>query len=1129
MSRQTELKEMILDQTLPSDSGLGSASVGDKTHLPLQGWDRFHITRELGRGGMGRVYQAHDPRLNRKVAIKLLNENSARNFTRFVREARYQANVDHAHVCSIFEAGMEDGHAYIAMQYIQGMGLQEACRDMDLERILLLFQQIAMGLHAAHSIGLIHRDIKPGNIMVELPEEGLPHAYILDFGLARDQNDPSMTRTGDVMGTLAFMPPEQARGEISKLDRRSDVYSLGASLFAILSGSPPIDGRVSRETLEDFISGEITPLRQLAPSLPRDVETLVMKCLEKSPRKRYDSAQAFSDDVGRYLKGEHLLARPASFWERLGKKAARHKNMVATGLVALLLLMLSLSWGVYGRRQTAAQKALIASFTAKVENMRALARLMYMSPLHNLTENRKLIREHMAIIQAEMDQLGPTSFGPGHFALGCGYMELKDSEKALFHLQKAWDMGFQEPRVAYVLSRALGDQYRRGLMRTSLIRSASQRALRKEDVSARFREPALKYAQLASRVKTQFPAYPEALIAYFEGDNERAEQLLTLKNPFPWFYETHQLLGDIFTSRALDYRDADSEKARASFRKARSSYQQALNIAPSDPNLYLNLAELHYWRMLMELYGKGDPKTYLNQGISLLSDALKLKPEWDEALLLEASFYRRFGEYNRNGANIDTSLWFDKSMERCQLILQRQPRHSQANYHLGLALSQTAQLEKAENKDPSPHLKAALEAFSLVAASDQDYLYFNNIGLVHKTQAEYNARVGREYKSHRMAEIDAYNRTVELNETTPSPLINKASALLDMITDSTRPENELEEAVSALGHALKLAPEHLAANLYMGRVLSQLARYKNLAGHPYAPDQDRALQYFDAGGKLAPKLPHFPNGQAALWLDRGRMDWQQGKDPAPGFSKAIAYCQQAIDLAPSQVHAQHNLGEVYRNRALVSLNRGDNPEADLRLAEEAYGKALQLAPNFAPSLSGMGKVYCLRADHLLIQGESPKASIHAAQKVFEQAAATNPKDDAVFLDKGRLDLVRARYAYREGADWRFLCDRALNALRASQARGLALEELRLEMALAYHQTATWMWENCNDPMPYIDKGIEVSDRILETRALAKATAIGADLRWLRANVGVEQGDLFQATEVPQEAGTSKDNLGSMRE
>ena len=189
------------------------------TRFPLENWDRFQITGFLGQGGMGRVFKAYDPRLDRVVAIKLLNRDSAMGHERFVKEARFQAVVRHPHVCQIHEAGMVAEWAYIAMQYIEGQDLKLATENMDLSRKLMLFQQIAAGLHLAHREGLIHRDIKPGNIMVEDADKGAPHAYILDFGLARDQKGPQMSQTGDLMGTPAGTSPGRCQSSRSKIRR----------------------------------------------------------------------------------------------------------------------------------------------------------------------------------------------------------------------------------------------------------------------------------------------------------------------------------------------------------------------------------------------------------------------------------------------------------------------------------------------------------------------------------------------------------------------------------------------------------------------------------------------------------------------------------------------------------------------------------------------------------------------------------------------------------------------------------------------------------------------------------------------------------------------------------------------
>ncbi len=211
----------------------------DETQLLLTDWNEYKIESLVGEGGMAHVYKAYDPKLQRNVALKFIRSDDENLRKRLLREARSQAQIEHDNVCKIYEVGEVQGKSFIAMQFIQGETLQQSAKKMSLEQKILLMKQISDAVQAGHRIGIIHRDIKPSNIMVEQSEDGTFHPYIMDFGIARDITDPDQTKTDAIVGTPAYMAPEQMMGEQGRVDRRTDIYGLGATLYYILSGQSP--------------------------------------------------------------------------------------------------------------------------------------------------------------------------------------------------------------------------------------------------------------------------------------------------------------------------------------------------------------------------------------------------------------------------------------------------------------------------------------------------------------------------------------------------------------------------------------------------------------------------------------------------------------------------------------------------------------------------------------------------------------------------------------------------------------------------------------------------------------------------------------------------------------------------
>jgi len=293
----------------------------------------------IGSGGMGEVFKAWDKELERWVALKYLRHDDPELVERMFREARAQARVDHPGVCKVYEVGEEDGRPYIAMQYVEGPLLDEAARDMTLEQKVLVVKQVAEAVAAAHAVGLIHRDLKPANIKVGETEDGQLRPYVLDFGIAREQEVSGLTVTGQILGTPGYLSPEQARGEVTTLDRRTDVFSLGVILYELLGGQNPFGGGSDAEVLVQLLEGEPTPLRRLAPDVPRDLETVIMTCLEDRLDRRYQSARELADDLERFLDGEPVQARPISIMSRVARKARRNKVAATLALVSAVVVL----------------------------------------------------------------------------------------------------------------------------------------------------------------------------------------------------------------------------------------------------------------------------------------------------------------------------------------------------------------------------------------------------------------------------------------------------------------------------------------------------------------------------------------------------------------------------------------------------------------------------------------------------------------------------------------------------------------------------------------------------------------------------------------------------------------------
>jgi tRNA A-37 threonylcarbamoyl transferase component Bud32 len=407
--------------------------------LPGERVGDFDLLEEVGRGGMGVVYRARHTKLDRVVALKMIRRGQDEaELARFRVEAEAIARLQHPNIVQVFEVGEHAGVPFCALEYCAGGSLAERLRGTTLlpAEAAAVVAALAEAMQAAHRQNVIHRDLKPANVLLAGGDAVTPLGRLIpkvtDFGLARKLDDPGLTQSGVILGTPSYMAPEQARGDSKAVGPPADVYALGAVLYECLTGRPPFRAATTLDTLAQVLDAEPVPPRQLNPALPRDLETICLKCLRKEPQRRYPDAAALADDLRRFLQGEPIRARPVGHLERAAKWVRRNPAVAASLTSVVLVLVtatvVSLSfWAAASDRakQLGIQGVALREANTGLEQANAKLTEQRDGLLTGMAESmaRSLVKEPGPLTDEEIEMLWRPAENPG-VPLGVRFVEV---------------------------------------------------------------------------------------------------------------------------------------------------------------------------------------------------------------------------------------------------------------------------------------------------------------------------------------------------------------------------------------------------------------------------------------------------------------------------------------------------------------------------------------------------------------------------------------------------------------------------------------------------------------------------------------------------------------------------------
>ncbi len=970
----------------------------------VESWGHFEDLTLLAEGGMGRIFKALDTRLQRRVALKLLRRDDPELASRFLREASIQAQVEHPHVCRIYEAGEWMGQAFIAMQLIEGETLRAAARRMTLKDKLEVMIQVCEGVHAAHQQGLIHRDLKPTNLMVK-QVEGSWRAFVLDFGLARTLAAPGPSQGGVVMGTVHYMSPEQARGEERGLDRRTDIYALGATLYELFAGEPPFSQHQGLEALGRTLAEEPLRLRRKAPQLPRDLETVVMKCLERMRERRYDTARELAGELRRVLEGEPVEARRASRPERIYHWSRKNRLGMAAGAGLLLLVVGGGSLILRERLATHRRNTFIAQMETEAERLEHRVRLLR---LHGGDARGWFeLEQDLKAMENRADQ-GDEGAPAARYALGRGLMAMGYEEEGCAQLERAWKEGVQGRTRAWCLGNALVARLRqtRDLAQRLPFRESAEAWV--QSAEANLRPKALALLQAGLGAGSEPMDLQKALVASLEDhEGEALHRAARAFAAHPWLTEAKLLEGDLLCEAAS--REQDPATALAQLEQGGHAFEGAARSAPQDLRPLLRASRC--WR-LAERTARA-----LNRPIEAREDAARSRQALERARALSAGA----AMVQLEGVWADLAEASPAAIERAERqaesVVVARPGWREA----AIALIQ-AQLGRAatETKDQMAHLQRAIAGARRLREKTPGHpiaAYILEEALTRKAIAQitHDPAPWPEFEEA-LREVRAA-QALEPQRAFHAELEGRlflARALREWERGQD-PEVAVQATAKALGRALALAPRNSGLHQYLAQAYLVQGRHAGWMGREAEGPLAEARRAAFRAQELAPldPEPYRLQGESA-WV-MAELSKDQGHDPVPWLVEARHWAARLREVAPTHLEtalleAQIELADPKTTapalaRAAQGLKAQSGFSADagarvvgarLALAQHHLAEALAQARE-AIQLGGLsGEARWVEAQALEAQAQALGAGprkldlLAQGQMAREQALALNP-------------------------------------------------------------------------------------------------------------------------------------------
>ncbi|MHC5079975.1 MAG: protein kinase domain-containing protein [Planctomycetota bacterium] len=1018
----------------------------------------YEILGEIGRGGMGIVFKAFQPALKRTVALKVLiagEDASEEAITRFHREAEAVAKLGHhPHIVPIYDIGQDGRNHYFAMHYVEGISLDRLIDDGEItpNRAAVITQKLAEALHHAHQHGILHRDVKPANVLMahrqlsrepETRDSKLETSEwepcLTDFGLAKDvASESKMTRSGMTLGTPQYMPPEQAKGDLEAVDERSDVYSLGAALYEMLTLRPPFEGNNVMEVINRVLFKEPASPCRGNPAIDRDLETICLKCLEKDPNRRYRSAGLLAEDLGRFLAGSPILAKPASGIVKTMRWFTRHRLGAAIGICILVLVAVgAVSAYIVAGKERAREKEKARADEEKSEREKTdqlLAKTKTVSEVL-LSAHSRLGRAHDALLKVFFDSTrsekdrrdvydrytreierfctsastGPASTATAEavkgwlLCLGAREREAKDLFRKARETDEgvAWGYLFEGMTLWSVYLRlqelpgygitGSGEIVFRPLPGESETMKSIGRRLDTLLKAARERCP---------DDEGSVGVFQEAISGFRavqRGDPAKAEEALTRALDhwaFAWMTDTI-----LFTRSRLRFHIPDLAGCEEDLRSLVDAF-------PKYAPFHHSLGHLWIATALERERAFEDPVPFLDLAVKACEESTRLEPSFKPANNQNTAAALGRKAYQISSRGGDPRPIYRKAIrlltENMELLKPSGKSYSQR----GELKSMMGQACLTLGEDSLPWFKAALEDLNEAVRIDPESpLFYQTRGQIHRFIGD--ALIGQREKT-----LDAYHlaladlsRAIRLEPRDPSTYYMRATCLWKIgnqrKANGLDPEPSYRKAIEDCNASLQRSPNGARALKNRAIARSNLGRWLFWRGKDPEDVFRKGVADCTAAVKADPKHGETLVVQGRLLNDLGILLGNRGEDSREWHRRSVEVCDRALSLNENDHPARVCRSQAWKQLGVAQRSRGEDPGESFRQAIEDAEKVLAQRPRHVDALRALGEAHLEKGRWASSRGMNPQASFEEALRVLEAGLREDPYDPDLYTSRFR--------------------------------------------------------------------------------------------------------------------------------